>query len=126
MCETLGVEQFDNGRDRSNRHHDQMGQTIPVNANEKLAEKRRINEKGKKKTGYWCAHRRPCSNCQLFFLRNSLHGHDVKLPAAPLTQFGKGILQAFMVFSDQMPFNGLARDVRNNDFLDTASSWGPV
>ena len=33
MREALGIEQFDNGRDRSNGHHDQMRQTISVNAN---------------------------------------------------------------------------------------------
>jgi hypothetical protein len=40
MREALGVEQFNNGRDRSDGHHDQMGQTIPVNANEKLRKKK--------------------------------------------------------------------------------------
>ena len=55
MREALGIEQFDNGRDRSNRHHDQMGQTIPVNANEKLTEKRTFNGKGKREPGYWCS-----------------------------------------------------------------------
>jgi hypothetical protein len=59
MREALGIEQFNNGRDRSNGHHDQMGQTIPVNANEKLAEKRTINGKGRKKgrlpVTEWCS-----------------------------------------------------------------------
>ena len=48
MHEALGIEQFDNGRDRSNGHHYQMGQAIPVNTDEKLAEKRMINKKGEK------------------------------------------------------------------------------
>ena len=45
MREALGVEQFNNGRDRSDGHHDQMGQTIPVNANEKLRKKNRSTER---------------------------------------------------------------------------------
>jgi hypothetical protein len=34
----LGIEQLNDGRDRSYGHHDQMGQTIPMDPDEKLAE----------------------------------------------------------------------------------------
>jgi hypothetical protein len=39
MRVALGIENLNDGRDWTYGHHDQMGQTIPMNTDEKLAER---------------------------------------------------------------------------------------
>jgi hypothetical protein len=55
----------------------------------------------------------------LLLLRKALHRHDVEFPASLFAQFGEGTHEAFMVIRDEMSFNGLARDVCDDDIFDT-------
>jgi hypothetical protein len=45
MRVAFGVEQLDHCRDRRYGHHDQMGQTIPMDPNEELAKRSATNER---------------------------------------------------------------------------------
>ena len=123
MRVAFGIEQFDDCRDRCYGHHDQMSQTVPVNSDEELAKtgkrKRTVGRKKKKKTER-LTHRRLCGKRQLFFLREALHGHDVKPPASPIAQLGEGVHQTRMVIGDDVSPNALTRYVRDDDLLDTA------
>jgi hypothetical protein len=68
MGEGLGIEQLNDSRDRRYGHHDQMGQTIPMNTDEKLLKMKqstkdsRLTQKDKN-GAYSC----PCGDCQLLF-----------------------------------------------------------
>jgi len=47
MRVALRIEYFDDGRDGSHGHHDQVGQTIPVNSDEELS-RRPVKRKQRK------------------------------------------------------------------------------